>query len=770
MINAGADFAEAVSRSSRRFRMKLYYGNTEVSGTIKSAKVHLGSTGPKSFSIGAVYSAYAEIVLDGRNTELEGKELRLDAGILTDAGNNTYVDITLGYFTALTPAATKYRTTFTAVGRITSKLAVTEFIAPSSQTLANIASAITRQTGVLISFAAGIDTSGMIEYPVTGNCRDALTSIAIASGGYAIETNTGGILVSRFSSNASSASYGPDTMQVLPEIADYDFEVTGVQAITPTGLYEEGDSINVVIDSNYVTEDLFDDFAGDLIGFSYRPGTASLALGDPRIEPTDVLEISTPDDETYVMPCLAITHIFDGGFQTEVITPAVQEVGEVSGTLGTAVKEAAQKAEDAAVSADDARKVAIHYLARDNTGIMVADMSGGTAYTPSTVPEGIKNTYINDDSFNVRDGLTVLASFGESESQIGTDDGTHIIIGSDEVLGSYLRMLNGDDIVFDVNDTYLKTSNGRAGVRMDYGPDDDPLIGIYYNQTIKVELRYNKTSNKGEIRADYAQFTDAYIDHALTVYTAGGFIDLMGDSNSNRGLYDEPSASWIIRRNDLGVILGKLAGSISVDKTDITSASTAEVTVIGSQGKNQISLFANNHNGHNAGLFDHGNSQWVLEYNNQSGWVKILGAQIKEGASQNVANNLSTTAAGSVLDARQGKALSDMLTAEAYDFNASSYSKLVNNAVVSRVGKLGILFLSSLTGLSANADTDLGITIPAKYRPTRGIVQDCIVAGATPACLRVTISTAGKVTVHNYTTSTGTMNIRARIPYICAGT
>ena len=770
MINAGEAFAGAVSKTSRHFRLRIFDGSNEVAGSVRSAVIHLGSTGPDTFSIGAVYSAYAEIVLDGRNTELEGKELRLDAGILTDAGNNTYVDITLGYFTALTPAATKYRTTFTAVGRITSKLAVTEFIAPSSQTLANIASAITRQTGVLISFAAGIDTSGMIEYPVTGNCRDALTSIAIASGGYAIETNTGGILVSRFSSNASSASYGPDTMQVLPEIADYDFEVTGVQAITPTGLYEEGDPINVVIDSNYVTEDLFDDFAGDLIGFSYRPGTASLALGDPRIEPTDVLEISTPDDETYVMPCLAITHIFDGGFQTEVITPAVQEVGEVSGTLGTAVKEAAQKAEDAAVSADDARKVAIHYLARDNTGIMVADMSGGTAYTPSTVPEGIKNTYINDDSFNVRDGQTVLASFGESESQIGTDDGTHIITGSDEVLGSYLRMLNGNDLVFEVNDTYLETANGRVGIRMDYGPDVDPMLGIYHNQTFKVGMQYNKSANTGELFADYGQITNLNIFGHVDILGNGNILRIAIDSNSNRGLYDSVSSSWIIRKTDLGVILGTLAGNITIDKTDVTNPTTSETTVIGSQGVNQISLFANNHNGHNAGLFDHGNSQWVLEYNNQSGWVKILGAQIKEGASQNVANNLSTTAAGSVLDARQGKALSDMLTAEAYDFDASSYSKLVNNAVVSRVGKLGILFLSSLTGLSANADTDLGITIPAKYRPTRGIVQDCIVAGATPACLRVTISTAGKVTVHNYTTSTGTMNIRARIPYICAGT
>ena len=156
----------------------------------------------------------------------------------------------------------------------------------------------------------------------------------------------------------------------------------------------------------------------------------ALSLGDPRIEPKDVLEISTPDEETYIMPCLAITHIFDGGFQTEITTPAVQTVGEVVGTMGAAVKEAAQKAEQASEAADDARKVAVNYLARDSTGIMVADMSGGTAYTPSTVPEGVKNTFIDNDSFDVRDGTTSIASFG-LESQVGLDDSTHIKLYSE---------------------------------------------------------------------------------------------------------------------------------------------------------------------------------------------------------------------------------------------------------------------------------------------------------------------------------------------------
>ena len=59
-----------------------------------------------------------------------------------------------------------------------------------------------------------------------------------------------------------------------------------------------------------------------------------------------------------------------------------------------------------------ASKVADNYLSSDNTGIMVADMTDGNTYTPSNVPSGTKNTFIDEDSFQVRDGQETLASFG----------------------------------------------------------------------------------------------------------------------------------------------------------------------------------------------------------------------------------------------------------------------------------------------------------------------------------------------------------------------
>lgn len=71
---------------------------------------------------------------------------------------------------------------------------------------------------------------------------------------------------------------------------------------------------------------------------------------------------------------------------------------------------------DANANAIDARKVATNYLAVDNTGIMVADMQDGEQ-TPSTATG--KNVFIDNDSVDVRNGQTVLSSFGNNAIIIG---------------------------------------------------------------------------------------------------------------------------------------------------------------------------------------------------------------------------------------------------------------------------------------------------------------------------------------------------------------
>lgn len=96
----------------------------------------------------------------------------------------------------------------------------------------------------------------------------------------------------------------------------------------------------------------------------------------------------------------------------------------------------------AKLNAEEAKKTATNYLSSDNTGIMVADMSSGQQYVPSTVPSGIKNTFIDQDSFNVRDGQEVLASFGPI-CRIGNAKNFHIQIDN---TGLLLKSLFDDTV------------------------------------------------------------------------------------------------------------------------------------------------------------------------------------------------------------------------------------------------------------------------------------------------------------------------------------
>lgn len=102
--------------------------------------------------------------------------------------------------------------------------------------------------------------------------------------------------------------------------------------------------------------------------------------------------------------------------------------------------------EDVEADINEAKKTANNYISADNTGLMVANMADGNTYTPSNVPSGTKNTFIDEDSFQVRDGTDVLASFGET-SQIGKDTANHQVIDTTGIKG-----INADgDTIFDID-------------------------------------------------------------------------------------------------------------------------------------------------------------------------------------------------------------------------------------------------------------------------------------------------------------------------------
>ena len=63
-------------------------------------------------------------------------------------------------------------------------------------------------------------------------------------------------------------------------------------------------------------------------------------------------------------------------------------------------------------------KIATSYISSDSTGVMIANMTSGQSYAPANIQSGF-NTRITPKAFEVRDGQTVLSSFGR-EVTLGT--------------------------------------------------------------------------------------------------------------------------------------------------------------------------------------------------------------------------------------------------------------------------------------------------------------------------------------------------------------
>ena len=68
----------------------------------------------------------------------------------------------------------------------------------------------------------------------------------------------------------------------------------------------------------WMTQERLNAVWADVGGFTYRPVTGLRFLGDPRLEPGDMIRVAARDGQTYTVPCMTVRHEYDGGIITEV--------------------------------------------------------------------------------------------------------------------------------------------------------------------------------------------------------------------------------------------------------------------------------------------------------------------------------------------------------------------------------------------------------------------------------------------------------------------
>lgn len=349
MINVSEKAATIINGFSRTFYVRFLLNGKQISGDVRSMTLYKGTCGDSQFVPGAVFASYVDITVDYCTELLDGCELKCQIGVLVDE-NVEWYDV--GMFTVQTPSNDAYTTSFTALGRIGAKMGglyVSKLSYPA--TIQNVIDEISTQTGVNIT-APGLDTSGLIKLKPEGfTHREMLAFIAGIFFGYATEDNSGNVVLGIYSTENNLVETNGDRTTSLPTFTDFDTEITGIKVVTgkseEEGKSEEDETetafvkgtIKLAVSNQFMTQELFDANVDNLIGFTYRPGTVHISMGDFRIEPFDCVKVTDVLGNIRYVPCMSVVHTFDGGIITEIVAPGISnEEGSTSAFKGPVVQ------------------------------------------------------------------------------------------------------------------------------------------------------------------------------------------------------------------------------------------------------------------------------------------------------------------------------------------------------------------------------------------------------------------------------------------------
>ncbi len=562
------NYGTLVQSDGRRFLAQLEYNGTPLTCDIASLTVNKGSCGSiEGFTSGAVISSVLTAEVKNLTTVVRGGEITAKIGLLTGENPDTYEYVQLGKFTVSTAEKTLYSTIITAYGATVSKTnkpftSPQDLTPPQTLSISNIVSEIVSELQadyptLTVSVDAGIDGSTVLTYPMSGlTIYQALQAVAGVVGGYVVDTYDGNIAIRLYHETPTLTVYAR-LMKLLPVVEESDYDITGVACVTPAGVIASTGTINLATECTWVDATNFAQHANNLIGYTYRPATIDLTLGDPRIEGDDVLTVTDADGSTYIVPCHEVVHSYTGGFSTYIRSAVASQIENDIATaapLTTQVNDAkqmAQEAYDLASQAGDTSQYFWHTTTDTGAGagshiteIPQAEFLQKVAVDPT---DGGGNTLINSSGMAIRQGLTELAKFEQTTE--GSQSVSKLTLGtSNGNIQSHVEMNyqgmkavdKGGNVFFDVRDA--RNVDGVVPWVDSFTKADDEKevvgMGYYYDlsyEPIQASIEVYKDGSSTP-STDY-QYWDSTTQQGWTGYSiffATG---------------DQPSTSLIVKYN-----------------------------------------------------------------------------------------------------------------------------------------------------------------------------------------------------------------------------
>ena len=316
MYQSSEGFGELVQQDSRTFHARITINGNSISDGIKSIRINGGGNSDDDFSIGSAVSRYAEIKMEAPEFRVEGYELLLEFGLIV-SGEMEYIQ--MGYFTAEKPESDEESISFTAYDRMM------KMERPCLLELADNTDTVSVLHGIGNLTGVPVVTDGLavisMQKPVGYTCREVLSYIAQIYGGFAICNRQGQIEIRRYEDH----SYTIPTGRYWGTFTHNDFPFVLEKMICYTGKDGDGNDISISVGTGtreirfsnpFMTQDGLDHAWGYLENFTYMPGKLKF-LGDPRIDPWDILTVEDRNGDSYKVPSMKLTVEYDGGLTIE---------------------------------------------------------------------------------------------------------------------------------------------------------------------------------------------------------------------------------------------------------------------------------------------------------------------------------------------------------------------------------------------------------------------------------------------------------------------
>ena len=329
MYQSSEAFGNWIQQDSRTFQARITLEGKTITEGILSIRINGGSSSEDDFSLGSAVSRYVELEIEKTGMRFEGYEFSLELGL-----NGEYIP--MGYFTAEKPKGDEERLSITAYDRMVKTERACFLELPDSTNTVAVLKGVGTIAGIEV-VTEGL-TAIPMKKPVGYTCREVLSYVAQLYGGFAICNRAGKIEIKSYEDNDYTVTAGRywdsfthnDLPFVLGKITCY----TGKNKKGEDISIHVGDGVRGIYFSNpFMDQTALDNIWGKLRNYTYMPGSFRF-LGDPRIDPWDVLTVEDRNGNSYKVPAMKLTQEYDGGLSTEVEAVGKTEAEQSTGFTG----------------------------------------------------------------------------------------------------------------------------------------------------------------------------------------------------------------------------------------------------------------------------------------------------------------------------------------------------------------------------------------------------------------------------------------------------